>query len=93
MGQVKLVDAGFNLDPAWAKPYSGPEPEQHTRRADDFLVLDVEIESQEIYCVDTSFDLREDERVEQTCLRFTRKFSGYRVTLWELFVGWFVYSA
>lgn len=96
-GQHVPVDAEFNIDRTWTESYPALEvryPEIKVRFPSldmycmtELLVLDVEIESQEIYCVDLTFDLREDEQVERRCLQFDRDIRHYKITLWNYFIG------
>jgi hypothetical protein len=80
-GQLIPVDAEFNIDGNWV----GVDRVCIT----DLLSLDIDIEVEldEFYCVDLTYDLGTDEHVERTCFRFDHDISHYKVTLWELFIG------
>jgi hypothetical protein len=89
-GQDVPVDAEFNIDRKWIEfnpRLRARDPSLDMYCMNELLVLDVKIESQEIYCVDLTFDLREVEQVERKCLLFERDISHYEVTLWNLFIG------
>ena len=88
-GQLMPVDAEFNIDGNWIVLVPGVDRICIT----DLLSLDIKVESDEFYCVDLTFDLREDEQVERKCLRFDHDISHHKVTLWELFIGFLIYSA
>ena len=86
-GQLIPVDAEFNIDANWIKANPSPVPGEYLTCANDLLVLDVEIESEEIYCVDLTFDLRGEEKVERTCFRFDRAVGSGKATLGELLLS------
>ena len=74
------VDAEFNIDSNWVVLVQGVDRICIT----DFLVLDVEIEPEEFYCIDLTFDLREDEKVQRTCFRLKREAGTFRSTILEI---------
>ena len=88
-GRLLPVDAKFNIDGNWVVLVQGVDRICIT----DLPSLDIKIESDQFYCVDLTFDLRENEQVERTCLQFDHDISHHKATLWELFIVFKFYAA
>lgn len=80
-GQLIPVEAEFHLDSDWVRDTQDSLLEEYIACVRDILVLDIEVESREYYCIDLTFDLREEEQVERTCLRFLHDAGSSRATI------------
>lgn len=72
------VEAQFNMVPDWTI-----YPDNEACIA-DFLVLDIDVKSKEIYCIDLLLDDPNGEQVQRSCWQLTRKSGVFKVVILDV---------